>query len=153
MLMVIVVMTMRVVFFMIVIMGMIVLMSLMVMRVVVMTRVGVRFIGVDGFGRRAMFKIRLRCLCRINAGILKDFTLDTVAMTAPTRIAMTRAAAVAAVVGAVFGFFLSFAMSAFVGFDQRLTICHRDLVVVGVDFAEGQETVAIAAILDESRLQ
>ena len=37
--------------------------------------------------------------------------------------------------------------------DQRLPIGHRDLVVVGMDFAERQKTVAIAAIFDEGGLQ
>ena len=36
---------------------------------------------------------------------------------------------------------------------QRLAIFLRNLVIVGVDFAEGQEAVAIAAIFDERRLQ
>ena len=34
-----------------------------------------------------------------------------------------------------------------------LAVGDRDLVVVGVDFVEGQKTVAIAAIVDECRLQ
>ena len=36
---------------------------------------------------------------------------------------------------------------------QRFAVGDRDLVVVGVDFVEGQEAVAIAAIFDEGRLQ
>ena len=59
----------------------------------------------------------------------------------------------AVAVGAVFGFFFRFAMRAFVGFDQRLTVGDRDLVIVGMDFAESQEAVAIAAIFDERGLQ
>jgi len=58
-----------------------------------------------------------------------------------------------AAAGAVFGFFLRLAMRALVGFDQRLTIGDRDLVIVGMDFAEGEKAVAIAAIFDESGLQ
>ena len=54
---------------------------------------------------------------------------------------------------AVFVLFLGLAMSALVGFDQCLTIRDRDLVVVGMDFAEGEETVAVAAVFDEGRLQ
>ena len=36
---------------------------------------------------------------------------------------------------------------------QRVAIGLGDLVIVGVDFAEGEEAVAIAAIVDERRLQ
>ena len=36
---------------------------------------------------------------------------------------------------------------------RRLTIGHRDLVVVGMDFVEGEEAVPVAAVLDEGRLQ
>ena len=36
---------------------------------------------------------------------------------------------------------------------KRLPVFDRDLVVVGVDFVEGQEAVAIAAIVDECRLE
>ena len=36
---------------------------------------------------------------------------------------------------------------------QRFAIGNWDLVIIGVDFAEREETVAIAAILDEGRLQ
>ncbi len=36
---------------------------------------------------------------------------------------------------------------------QRFAVGDRDLVVVGVDFVEGQEAMAIAAVLDEGRLQ
>ena len=39
------------------------------------------------------------------------------------------------------------------GAQQRLTVGDRDLVIVGVNFAEGEETVAVAAILDERRLK
>ena len=52
--------------------------------------------------------------------------------------------------------FVSFfivARGAGVGVDQRLPVGDRDLVVVRVDFGERQEAVAVAAILDERRLQ
>ena len=45
--------------------------------------------------------------------------------------------------GGVFRFFLQ----------QRVAVGLGDLVVIGVDFAERQETVAIAAVIDERRLQ
>ena len=59
----------------------------------------------------------------------------------------------AAAAGAIFRFFLSLAMRAFVGLDQGLTIGDGDLVIVGMDFAEGQKAVAIATVLNEGRLQ
>jgi len=71
-------------------------------------------------------------------------------MAAPARIAVARATAM---VGAVLALFLGLAMSAFVGLDQRLTVGDRDLVVIRMDFAEGQEAMAVAAIFDERRLQ
>ena len=37
--------------------------------------------------------------------------------------------------------------------DQRLPVGDRDLIVVGMDFAEGQKAVAIAAVVDEGGLQ
>jgi len=90
-------------------------------------------------------------LRRIGAG--DHVALDAVAISAPARIAVTRAAAVAAVVGAVFALFLGFAMGAFVGLDQGLTVGDRDLVIVGVNFAERQEAVTVPAVFDERGLQ
>ena len=55
-------------------------------------------------------------------------------MAATTRIAMTGTAPLA---GAVFALFLGLAMGALLRLDQRLTVGDRDLVVVGMDFAEG----------------
>ena len=37
--------------------------------------------------------------------------------------------------------------------DQRLTVGDRDLIVVGMDFVEGQEPVTVAAVVDKRRLQ
>src|SRR4051812_33522415 len=99
-------------------------------------------------------RIGLLSLRRIGAG--DDIALDAVAMAAAAGVAMTRtatSAAAAAVAGAVLALFLGFAVGAFVGFDQCLTVGDRDLVVVGVDFAEGKEAVAVAAIFDEGGLQ
>ena len=59
----------------------------------------------------------------------------------------------AAVAGPILGFFLGFAMGALVGFDQRLAIGDRDLIIIRVDFAEGQKAVTVAAIFDEGGLQ
>jgi len=131
------------------------------MRVIVMFSLGVRmlaqmfvmgFAGLEAF-RMLLRRIGLLSLCRIDAGILDDVALDAVAMAAATGIAMARAAAAAAVAGAVLALFLGFAMGALVSLDQRLTVGDRDLVVIGVDFAEGQEAVAVSAIFDEGRLQ
>ena len=36
---------------------------------------------------------------------------------------------------------------------QRVAVGLGDLVVIGVDFREGEEAVAIAAVIDERRLQ
>jgi hypothetical protein len=44
-------------------------------------------------------------------------------------------------------------MCAFVGLDEGLTICNRDLIIVRMDFAEGKKAVTIAAVFDESGLQ
>ena len=45
------------------------------------------------------------------------------------------------------------ALGAFVLGDQRLPVGNRNLVIVGMDFAEGEKAVAIAAVIDESGLQ
>ena len=62
------------------------------------------------------------------------------------------AIAVAALVGVAVLIVLGFGSLGF-GAQQRLTVGHRYLVVVGMDFAERQETVAVAAILDKGGLQ
>ena len=38
-------------------------------------------------------------------------------------------------------------------FEQRLSIGDRNLIIVRMNFGEGEKTVAIAAIVDESRLE
>src|SRR6185312_12559291 len=35
---------------------------------------------------------------------------------------------------------------------ERLPVGERDLIIVGMNFAEGQETVTVAAVVDERRL-
>src|ERR1700742_1420134 len=94
--------------------------------------------------------VRLGGLRRFGAFGVNDLALHPLAIAAAAGVAMPRTAVAA---GAVFGFFLGLARRAFVGFDQRLTVGDRNLVVVGVDFAESQEAVAIAAIFDEGGLQ
>ncbi len=75
--------------------------------------------------------------------------LDAFAMAAAARITVARTAAV----GAILGFFLGLAMGALIGLDQRLTIGDRNLIIVRMDFAEGQEAVAVASVFDEGGLQ
>lgn len=55
--------------------------------------------------------------------------------------------------GAIFVLFLGFAVRALVGLDQGLTVGDRDLIVVGMNFAEGQEAMTVAAVFDEGGLQ
>ena len=147
----IVIVTMRLVIMRImVVMGRILMMpgiTLMMLSVVRM-----HFAGIRAFVRMRLAFIGLGRLGGILAGVLDDVALDTVAMAAAARIAVARAATVA-VGGAVLALFLSLAVGALVGLDQRLTVGDRDLIVVRVDFAERQEAVAVAAIFDERRLQ
>jgi hypothetical protein len=79
-----------------------------------------------------------------------DVAADALAMTSAAGIAVAGAAAA---LGAVLALFLGLAMGLLLGFDQRLPVGNRDLVVIGMDFAEGEEAVAVAAIFDESGLE
>jgi len=94
--------------------------------------------------------MRLRRLRRLLPCGLDDLALDTLATAAPALVAMARALAAA---GPVVGFFLGLAVRALIGFDQRLPVGNRDLIIVRMNFAEGQKAMAVAAIFDESRLQ
>jgi hypothetical protein len=116
-------------------------MLIVVMMQILMAGVGVMLVALVGLGG----------LRRIEARTPDHLALDTLAMAAAARVTMARTTAVA--VGAVLALFLGLAMRAFVGLDQRLTVRDRDLVVVGMDFAEGQEAMAVAAIFDEGCLQ
>ena len=51
------------------------------------------------------------------------------------------------------GFRVGGALRALFFLDQRLPVGDRDLVVVRMDFAEGEEAVAVAAVVDEGGLQ
>ncbi|WP_283806094.1 hypothetical protein [Bradyrhizobium sp. ORS 375] len=82
-------------------------------------------------------------------GGLHDLALNALAAAAAPRAAVT----VATAVGAVLALFLGLAVGPLLGLDQRLPVGDRDLIVVGMDFAEGEEAVAVAAVLDEGRLQ
>ncbi|WP_283848209.1 hypothetical protein [Bradyrhizobium sp. WSM471] len=79
-----------------------------------------------------------------------DVAADALAMAAAAGIAVAGAAAA---LGTVLALFLGLAMGLLFGFDQRLPVGNRDLVIVGMDFAEGEEAVAVAAIFDESGLE
>ena len=127
---------------------------LMIVAVVlaVMLRVGVQVLALV---RRALDVqgVALDRLGRwIGAGLeaLDDVAADAFALTAAAGIAVARAAAA---VGAVLALFLGLAMGLFLGLDQCLPVGDRDLVVVGMDFAEGEEAVAVAAIFDEGGLE
>jgi hypothetical protein len=111
--------------------------------------VAMTFVGVQAFVLRAL--VRLRGGGGVGAGVVDDLALDPLAIAAAARIAVTRTAA--AVAGPILGFFLGFAMGALVGFDQRLAVGDRDLIIIRVNFAEGQEAVAVAAVFDEGGLQ
>ena len=55
--------------------------------------------------------------------------------------------------GAVVGLGVGGALGALVLGDQRLPVGDRDLIIIRMDFAEGEEAVAIAAVVDEGGLQ
>ncbi|WP_461353969.1 hypothetical protein [Bradyrhizobium sp. USDA 4454] len=156
---------------MIVIIGAVIVVTMVVMRVIVLMlmvlvmRMIVRLMLVTFMGDHVMVVmpgIMLmmlgigRMFVRLDRGLrwcvgstLDHLALDAVAMAAAAGIAVTRAAAMTAVLV----LFLGLAMGALVGLDQRLTVGDRDLVVIRMDFAEGQEAVTVAAILDEGSLQ
>ncbi|WOH85071.1 hypothetical protein RX327_18955 [Bradyrhizobium sp. BEA-2-5] len=96
------------------------------------------FVGLDGGQRLRVVRA------------LDHLALDALAMTAAAGVAVARTAAA---VRAVLALFLGLAMGLFLGLDQRLPVGDRDLIIVGMDFAEGEEAVAIAAIFDEGGLE
>jgi hypothetical protein len=127
------------------IMMVLIMMSGIGMGVLAVVRLGV------AFSLMLVPLIGLRRLRGIDAGAFHDPALNTLAMAAAARAAMARTAAMA--IGAVLTFFFRLAMGALIRLDQRLTVGDRDLIVIGMDFAEGEEAVAVAAIFDEGRLQ
>ncbi len=64
-------------------------------------------------------------------------------------------AVAAALVARVLGGAQALLLGGMLGFlaEQGLAVLARDLVIIGVDFGEGQEAVAVAAIVDERRLK
>jgi hypothetical protein len=159
MIMLIVVMFFMIVMVVTVVVGMIVMVMMIMIVVIMMFGVGIMMSGVvmrrggiachvrlfgawlalDRWGRRGEARFRT----------FDDLALNAVAAAAAARTAVPRTLAV----GTVFGLFLGLAVGAFVGLDQGLTVGDRDLIIIGMDFAEGQKAVAVTAILDEGRLQ
>src|SRR5712671_5038186 len=79
--------------------------------------------------------------------------LHDVAAAALGRTLVRPVAPRAAAAGAAVSLGLGVAMGAFLLVDQRLPVGDGDLVVVGMDFAEGEEAVAIAAVIHEGGLK
>jgi hypothetical protein len=128
------------------------LMVISVIIVVVMVCIGVVMLGVVLMGVDDVARLvdmRLLGLRRIERRTFNDLAADALAVSSTARIAVARSAAV----GAILRFFLSLAVSALVGLDQRLTVGDGNLIIIGMDFAEGQKTVAVATVFDEGRLQ
>jgi hypothetical protein len=113
--------------------------------------VRVAVIAVQAFAVQAFGMLERRGgLRRIESGVVEDLALDPFATAAAARIAVTGTAVAA---GAVFAFFLGFAMGALVRLDQGLTIGDRNLIIIWMDFAEGEKAVTVAAIFDEGGLK
>jgi hypothetical protein len=140
--------------FMVIMIVMIMFVVIMGIVLAVMLRVGVQMLALmrTAFGVGGARPAIDRLGRGIGAGVeaFDDVAADPFAMTAAAGITVTRAAAA---VRAVLALFLGLAMGLFLGLNQRLPVGNRDLVVVGMDFAEGEEAVAVAAIFDEGGLE
>ena len=131
-----------------------------------MRLVGMRLVLVRDFGHRLIRKVsRMRLVHDMLTGrhvgrLARCFpggqriALHRFVAAGVRTLAVSIAAAARAAVAAmmIVGFFVV-ACGACVGLDQRLPVGDRDLVIVRVDFGERQESVAIAAVFDERRLQ
>jgi hypothetical protein len=132
---------------------MVVVVMVVTLVLAVMFRIGAQVLALM---QRAVGALLGLTFDRLSGGIgasietLDDVAADALAMTAAAGIAVARAAAA---VGAVLALFLGFTMGLFLGLDQCLPVGNRDLVVVGMDFAEGEEAVAVAAIFNEGGLE
>ena len=82
-------------------------------------------------------------------GDLDHLALYPLAAATAPGIAMARAATA----GALLGLFLGLAVRPLVGLDQGLPVGDRNLIIIRVNFAEGQEAVPVAAVFDEGGLQ
>ena len=67
--------------------------------------------------------------------------------------AARRGTATAAAVAAALFLVLLLALGLGLGLEQSLTVGDRDLIVIGMDFAEGEEPVAVSAVFHEGRLE
>ncbi len=143
--------------------GMIVVLVMMVVMVVMIVVVTVAVIVVDRVGAGALDLGNL--LAASAASLVAASTASTAALTtsalpvvpsglttsAFTTLALSPAARHGFGACVRGGFFFRFGGCLFI--EQRLPVGRRDLVVVGMDFAERQEAVAVAAVVDERRLQ
>src|SRR5690606_21580427 len=123
-------------------------------------RIGFNGLG-DGAGRivadailgiGAVFLVRVilgRRLVRLVPRVVGSFPLVGGAP------AVSTAATAAAIASALLAFVLVVLGLSLLGLgaQQRLPVGHRDLIVVGMDFGEGQEAVPVAAIFDERGLK
>jgi len=150
--MVMIVMVMIVAVIVMVAMVIVVMPVVVVMIVVVRVRLDVAMHGVVVLTMRLIVAVVLewlRGVGEVDGCAFDDLAADALAMAAPTRAAMARTPAIRT----VFRFFFRLAMGAFVSLDQRLPIGDGDLVVVRMDFAEGEKAVPVAAIFNEGGLQ
>jgi hypothetical protein len=119
------------------------------MRVIVITMLAI--VGVS-FGLVSLVAFMLVFVAfglRRRRRAFHDLALHALTAAAAARTAM----AVAAAVGAVLALFLGLAVGALFGLDESLTVGDWDLIIVRVNFAEGEKAVAVAAIFDEGGLQ
>ena len=93
-----------------------------------------------GFDRRGLVAVQRRGLGNLFVGVRLTTRL---AVTAATAAAAAGTLLLFLLLGVRGGFFL----------EQRLTIRDRDLIIVGVDFGEGEKAVPVAAVVDEGGLQ
>src|SRR5437879_2775911 len=130
--------------------------ALVLLEAVLMRELRIGFLGVR---RRAVMPIGRGLFERLGANMIapavRRVTPRTAiapaamsAVTAPTAVVATTAAA-----GAAIGFILGVAVRTLFLGDQRLPVGDRNLIVVRMDFRERQEAVAVAAVVDESRLE
>ena len=75
------------------------------------------------------------------------------AASAITSAPATAAAPAASLATATAALFVILPMRALLVLEQRLPVSNRDLIIIGMDFREGQEAVTVAAVIDEGSLQ
>ncbi|WP_271519937.1 MULTISPECIES: hypothetical protein [Bradyrhizobium] len=130
--------------------GVIMIANVVMLVLAVMLHVGVEVLALV---RRAL-AMRGLAFDRLGRGIgleaFDDVAAYALAMTAAAGVAVARTAAA---VRAILALFLGLAMGLFLGLDQRLPVGDRDLIIVGMNFAESEEAVAITAIFHEGGLE